>query len=97
MGVATGRRTGPLLAEIARLEREVAALQPIAQRATDIEADAAASLEATRLELADANARATAARAEITSLRNSISWRTTRPIRVLGTALRRLKSGGRTD
>ncbi|MFF1878081.1 glycosyltransferase domain-containing protein [Leifsonia sp. NPDC058230] len=97
MGVATGRRTGPMLAEIARLEREIAALQPVAQKVNDVEAEAAARLDATQLELTDAKGRANAARAEINSIRNSVSWRMTRPIRAVGTRLRRLRSGGPTD
>ncbi|MEN0083818.1 MAG: glycosyltransferase domain-containing protein [Leifsonia sp.] len=95
--LATGRRTGPLLAEVARLEREVSAER---RRADDLVAGAEEAAERARvaeLELAEAEARLVRAEERFAGLISSFSWRASKPIRVVGARVRRLRSGGSTD
>lgn len=100
----TGRRTGPLLAEVARLEREVAAER---ERAEAFLADKEAAEEriaaadervgAAELELREADARAARAEQRFTQVITSVSWRASKPIRVIGGKIRRLRAGRPTD
>lgn len=97
LSLATGRRTGPLLAEVARLEREVSAER---RRADDLIAgaeEAAERARAAELELAEAEARLVRAEERFAGLVSSFSWRASKPIRVVGARIRRLRSGGSTD
>lgn len=97
LSVVTGRRTGPLLAEVARLERAVAAET---KRADDLIVQAEAAEERARLAavgLAEAEARASRAEQLFAQVLSSFSWRASKPIRVVGGRIRRLRSGGSTD
>jgi hypothetical protein len=95
--VVTGRRTGPLLAEVARLEREVRLER---KRADDLIAGAEAADERVRvaeLELAEADARAARAEQRFERVLSSFSWRVSKPIRVVGGKIRRIRAGRPTD
>jgi hypothetical protein len=97
LSLATGRRTGPLLAEVARLEREV---REERLRADGLIAEAASAEEraqAAELGLEQAEARAARAEQRFAQVVSSFSWRASKPIRVVGTRIRRLRSGGSTD
>lgn len=104
MSTITGRRTGPLLAEVARLERELA-LQ--LRRADEREGEAsdaarrAEEAERARAEaetrLGEAEARAVDIERRLAAMSSSFSWRLSRPVRVIGAGVRRIKSGGPTD
>ncbi|GAA2058550.1 hypothetical protein GCM10009820_20700 [Leifsonia soli] len=104
MSTVTGRRTGPLLAEVARLEREVAAQVSRAderERETEDATRRAAEAEQFRAQaeerMTQAEARAAEAERRLASMAASFSWRLSRPIRIVGMGVRRIKSGGRTD
>ncbi|NUU04778.1 glycosyltransferase domain-containing protein [Leifsonia sp. C5G2] len=104
MSTATGRRTGPLLAEVARLERELSAQQSRVDECERTADDAVRRASEAEQVLAQAEERAAraeerAAHAErqVAAMASSFSWRLSRPVRVVGTGVRRIKSGGRTD
>lgn len=97
MSVITGRRTGPLLAEVARLEREIVAQRARADELIEQVAEAGRQVQAARIESAQAHARAAHAEDRLDELIASASWRISRPIRVVGGRLRRIRSGGSTD
>lgn len=95
--VVTGRRTGPLLAEVARLEREVRLERA---RADSLIAETEAADERVRaagLELAEADARLARAELRFEHVITSFSWRASKPIRVIGGKIRRLRAGRPTD
>ncbi|MFJ3391458.1 glycosyltransferase domain-containing protein [Leifsonia aquatica] len=104
MSVITGRRTGPLLAEVARLERELAFQ---VRRADERDADAAEAerqaeealgrVQMAELHLQHAEARAAEADARVAAMTSSFSWRLSRPVRAVGGRLRTIRSGGSTD
>jgi hypothetical protein len=104
LSVTTGRRTGPLLAEVARLEREVEAERLRADgyiaevEAAEEQVKAADErVSAAELELQKADARAARAEQRFTQVITSFSWRASKPIRVIGGRVRRLRAGGSTD
>lgn len=96
MGLRTARRTGPMLAEIARLEREAVVLRQ-RQESDSVESAAAtaesaklrAQLDSTVSELNNSVDEQVQLHAAIDSLRSSMSWRVTAPLRKFGTIIRR--------